>query len=270
MRVDAPPTDPPSERWRTAAIGVAAGFLSGLLGIGGGLVMVPALIGLLAMDRRRAHGTSLAAAIPVASSALATYAYNDNVDWSVAGCFALGAVGGAIVGTHLLQIIPKRPLTIIFTITILLTATRLLIGSDATGRDELTALMMIALVGIGFVTGVLSGLLGVGGGVVLVPAMIVLLSMPAVVAKGTSVAVIVPTSVMGTIRNRSRSNVDLRAAAAIGIVGVVSAVVGGTLSDMISDDVSNVLFASLLVIVAWMQLRSIRPTPTASLAPSEA
>jgi uncharacterized protein len=108
----------------------------------------------------------------------------------------------------------------------------------------------IALIAIGVATGILAGLLGVGGGIVMVPAMIVLFGVPSVIAKGTSAAVIVPTAVMGTWRNRSRGNADLRAAMVIGAAGIVTAAIGGIVSDKLSDDVSNVLFAILLVVVA--------------------
>ena len=95
-------------------------------------------------------------------------------------------------------------------------------------------------------TGILAGLLGVGGGIVMVPAMILLFGIPPVIAKGTSAAVIIPTAVMGTWRNRQKGNADLRAAAIIGVAGIVTAALGGILADKMSDDLSNVLFATLL------------------------
>ena len=73
------------------------------------------------------------------------------------------------------------------------------------------------------------------GGVVMVPAMLMYLSMPAVVAKGTSVAVIIPTSIIGTLRNRKNENVDLRASAILGFSGIATAVVGGWASSRMDD-----------------------------------
>lgn len=244
-----------------AVVGVAAGALGGLFGVGGGLVIVPGLVSLAGMDRRLAHGTSLAATLPIAAASLLTYLAHDNVDWPVALFLAIGAIAGAVAGTQLLRVIPKRLLTIIFVITVLATATRLFLGTDTTGRDDLTVWMAMLLVVIGFLTGTLAGLLGIGGGVVMVPAMIVLLGEMPVVAKGTSVAVIVPTAIMGTIRNRRHANADLRVAAVVGLCGVASAVVGGTVADRLSADVSNVMFAALLLFVAVTQLLSLRSTP---------
>ncbi|WP_051062869.1 sulfite exporter TauE/SafE family protein [Ilumatobacter nonamiensis] len=258
--------------WKGLIVGAAAGLLSGLFGIGGGIVIVPALLTLLSMDRRLAHGTSLAATVPVAAASLVTYAAGDHVDWTVALFLAIGAIAGAVVGTQLLQIIPKRPLTIIFVVVIVLTAVRLLIPSDAVGRDPQTTATALLLIAIGFITGTLAGLLGIGGGVVLVPAMVVLFSMPPVLAKGTSVAVILPSSIVGTLRNRSNRNVDLRVGIAVGASGVIFAVIGGLIARSLSATFSNATFAVLLVIVAAIQIRTLwQPdaTPSPSPNPSE-
>ncbi|MCH9837431.1 sulfite exporter TauE/SafE family protein [bacterium] len=244
--------------WEGLVIGAGAGLFSGLFGIGGGIVIVPALLTMLSMDRRLAHGTSLAATIPVSLASLAVYSTSGNVDWIVAAFLAGGAVCGALVGTHLLQIVPKKPLTIIFIVVILITAARLLVPTEAIGRDELTFLGGMAFIAIGFVTGTLSGLLGIGGGVVMVPALVVLFSMPPVIAKGTSVAVIVPSAIVGTIRNRVNRNVDLRVGTAIGVGGVISAVIGSVIANSLSNSLSNSMFALLLVSVATIQARTLR------------
>lgn len=242
-------------------VGLAAGLLGGLFGVGGGLIIVPGLVSLAGMDRRLAHGTSLAATLPIAAASLITYVSHGNVDWPVALFLAIGAIVGAIVGTSLLQVIPKNVLIVVFVITVLATATRLAVSTESTGRVDLTVPMAILLITIGLLTGTLAGLLGIGGGVIMVPAMVVLLGMVPVVAKGTSVAVIVPTAIMGTIRNRKKANADIRVAAVVGGFGAASAIVGGTISDRMSDQVSNIMFAALLVFVAITQLLSLRSKP---------
>ena len=126
------------------------------------------------------------------------------------------------------------------------------------GRDDLTPWTALLLVVIGFATGTLSGLLGIGGGVVMVPAMVVLFGMLPVIAKGTSVAVIVPTSIMGTVSNRANANVDLRVAAVAGGCGVLSAIAGGIIADGISPGVSNVMFGILLLFVAGTQFLTLK------------
>jgi uncharacterized membrane protein YfcA len=88
----------------------------------------------------------------------------------------------------------------------------------------------------------------------MVPAMIRLFGIRPVVAKGTSAAVIIPTAVMGTWRNRKKGNADLRAAAMLGVASIVTAALGGILADKMSDDLSNVLVATLLIVVAMRLL----------------
>jgi len=237
-------------------------MLGGLFGVGGGLIVVPGLIGFAKMERRLAHGTSLAATLPIAVASLITYLAHGNVDWPVALFLAIGAIAGAIVGTHLLHVIPKNVLVIVFVITILATATRLLISSDSNGRADLTVAMALVLIAVGFVTGTLAGMLGIGGGVIMVPVMVVGMGMVPVIAKGTSVAVIVPTAIMGTFRNRKHANVDIPVASIVGAFGAAAAVVGGTVSSHLSDQLSNTMFAALLVFVAITQLLSLRSTPT--------
>jgi uncharacterized membrane protein YfcA len=107
----------------------------------------------------------------------------------------------------------------------------------------------------------LAGLLGIGGGVVMVPAMSVFFSDLSVVAKGTSVAVIIPTSIMGTWRNWKADNVDLRVAAIVGLAGIPSAIGGGIIADQMSQDLSNILFASLVLIVALRMVWDLQRNP---------
>lgn len=92
----------------------------------------------------------------------------------------------------------------------------------------------------------------------MVPAMMMIFGIPPVIAKGTSLGVIIPTSVMGTWRNRTKKNVDFRAAAIVGVAGILAAIAGGTLSARMSDSLSNLLFAVLLTVVAIRLLLQLR------------
>lgn len=231
-------------------VGVGAGFLSGLFGVGGGILIAPGLVLLAKMDHRRAYGTSLAAVLPIALSSMIAYWTHDHIDWPVMLCLTIGALGGAVIGTHLLNVVSQSVLAIGFSAILVLSAVRLFFESDGDGRSALSLWGIVLLIVIGLLSGILAGLLGVGGGIIMVPAMLVLFSIPSVVAKGTSLAVIVPTALMGTIRNRSNKNVDITAAVIIGLSGIVAAVAGAWFSTRLSDTTSNVLFACLMLAVA--------------------
>jgi uncharacterized membrane protein YfcA len=240
---------------RALLVGLVAGFLSGMFGVGGGILVVPALVMVMHMDQRLAHGTSLAAVLPIATSGLVGYVTGDKVDWPVAGLLAVGAVAGAVLGTKLLHVLPHRTLGLIFSLLLLATALRMVLdNADAAGRSDLTVLPALLLVVIGVLSGILAGLLGVGGGIIMVPAMVVLFGVPAAVAKGTSLAVIIPTSLMGTWRNRKKKNADLPIAAMVGLGGVLSAFLASKISIGLDETVSNVLFAVLLTVVAVRML----------------
>ncbi len=237
---------------RLVAVGVAAGFLSGLFGVGGGVLMVPGLVLVLGMGQRLAHGTSLAAIVPIAAAGLAGYALAGEVDWLAALFLAVGAAGvGAPIGTHLLHVLPSRVLAVAFAILLVATAARLLAGEgDAAGRGDLTIAAALGLVAVGVLAGTLSGLLGVGGGVVMIPALVLLLGVPAAMAKGSSLAVILPTAIVGTRRNHIRRNADLHVAAVVGLTGTGAAFLASQLSVGLDDRLSNRLFAGLLLAVA--------------------
>ncbi len=240
---------------RALLVGVVAGFLSGLFGVGGGILIVPGLVLLAHMEQRRAHGTSLAAIIPIAISGVVGYVLDDKVDWTATLFLAVGAVAGAVIGTRLLQILPQRTLRLAFALVLFATAVRLLLDEgNPTGRGALDVKMSIAFVALGLGTGVLSGLLGVGGGIVMVPVMIILFHMPGAVAKATSLAVIIPTSLVGTARNVRSGNADVRIAAIVGLAGVATAFMGARVSIGLSDDVSAALFSALLVVLAVRML----------------
>jgi uncharacterized membrane protein YfcA len=87
-------------------VGLAAGLLSGLFGVGGGTVIVPMLVLILAYGQKLASGTSLAAIVPTAAVGVISYAVHDSVAWIPAVILAVGSVAGAQIGTWLLQSCP--------------------------------------------------------------------------------------------------------------------------------------------------------------------
>jgi hypothetical protein len=248
--------------WIAAGIGAAAGLLSGLFGVGGGIVIVPGLVLLAGMEQRRAHATSLAAIVPIALAAVAGYALDDAVDWPAAGLLTGGALVGTVAGTRLLRSVPQRALRMTFAIFMLASAG--LLPFEATSMRPLTDLDLLAgaaLVAVGLLAGGLAGLLGVGGGIVMVPALVLVLAEPQVIAKGTSLAVIVPTALGGTISNLRAGSVDLRTGAAAGLAGVAAAYGASLLALELDPVLSAMLFALLLVAVAVRLLLAARGRP---------
>ena len=171
---------------------------------------------------------------------------------------AKGSLIGTLLGTAWLARAPKRTLSLAFAAVLAVSAVRLVFEINGSRAHAMTIGSAVALVVTGFVAGVLAGLLGIGGGVVMVPAMMLVLGLAPVVAKGTSLAVIVPTAIIGTWRNRRNLNVDVRAGTVIGLAGAGTAVVGGVIADRMPDRFSNLLFALLLVYMAVRLVREAR------------
>lgn len=242
------------------AVGIAAGLLSGLFGIGGGTIIVPALALWLGMPQRLAAGTSVAAILPAAAVGAISYAVQGNVDWIAALCLAVGIVAGAQLGTYLLARLPVSALQWAFMAFLLVVIVTLWFvvpqRADEIGINVLSVAMLVLT---GFVTGVLSGVLGVGGGVIVVPVLMFFFGANDLVAKGSSLVMMIPGSISGTLGNLRRNNVDMRAALAVGIAASVCVPFSSVLATLLDPFIANVLFSLyLLYLVGQMLYKKLR------------
>ncbi|WP_460802084.1 sulfite exporter TauE/SafE family protein [Microbacterium sp. GXF6406] len=241
-------------------IGLLAGVLSGLFGVGGGTVIMPMLVLLLAFDQRLAAGTSLAAIVPTASVGVISYALHGSVAWIPAAILAAGAVVGAQIGTRLLPRISQTALRwcfVGFLVVVIVTLFVVIPSRSAVFELGLLNGVLLALVGVG--TGILAGLIGVGGGVIVVPVLMLAFGTSDLEAKGTSLLMMIPTAISGTIGNLRNKNVDLVAAGVIGVSACTTTALGAWLATLIDPLLGNVLFAAYLVVIAvQMALKAIR------------
>ena len=102
---------------------------------------------------------------------------------------------------------------------------------------------------IGLFSGVVSGLLGVGGGIIMVPAMTLLAKVPVKVAVGTSLAVIIPTAMVGTFKHHQQGNVDWRIAAYLGATAIIGGWIGSWLIAYISPETLKRSFGVVIILV---------------------
>ncbi|MDQ6712226.1 MAG: sulfite exporter TauE/SafE family protein [Candidatus Dormibacteraeota bacterium] len=241
---------------RLVLIGLATGLASGLLGVGGGFVMVPALVYLLGMPQREANGTSLAVIVPVAIVGASILGHGHQVNLEVGIALAIGAVGGAVIGARLTRRLTDLVLRRAFGIMAL--ALGIVMIADAVlravgGTVHLTAglnptglsLWMTALA-VGAVAGVLSGLLGIGGGAVMVPAMTLLMGLSQHVAQGTSLLVIIPTAISGSITHFRMGNIRVKTAGWLSVGGALGAIAGAVLALASPDQLLRLLFGAYL------------------------
>ena len=244
-----------------AIIGAVGGLLSGAFGVGGGILMVPLFVMFAGMDQRRASATSLAAIVPTAIVGAITYLVNGEVAVIPALFVAAGGILGSWIGARLLRRLPLGWLRWMFIALLVAVAVRMLlfVPERAAVDLELDALTIIGMVALGLVIGVASGLFGIGGGLVMVPAFMLFFGMSDLVAKGTSLAVMIPTAISGTITNARGGIVDLRAGIIAGIAATAASFGGVALAHLMSPEVSTWLFAALVVIAAaQLSVRAIR------------
>ena len=138
------------------------------------------------------------------------------------------------------------------------------------------SLVALAAIAIGLVSGFASGLAGIGGGVVIVPALVLLLGVPQHLAQGTALAVIVPTALMGTITHFRNRYVLIRGALVLGVAGMVGAQLGARLALSMEADRLRALFGVFLFVAgsrmiqrAWRSKATEEPPPSQGEAPQK-
>ncbi len=254
---------------RAAVLGVAAGLLSGLFGVGGGIIMVPLLVAWFALDQRRASATSLLAIVPIAVASAAGYALNGNVDVPAGLALLLGGVVGGQVGSRLLPHTPVRVLQRVFGLVSLAAAARLVLGEVTGGLVSAGGVgEIVLLVLVGLLAGVLAGLLGVGGGIVMVPGLVILTGMDGSAARGTSLLVVVVTAVTATAINLRNGLVVVSVAIVAGVVGAPAGLAGAALGQWLPERVALLLFAGLLVMSGVQMIARSRHASRADAEPS--
>lgn len=245
-------------------IGVLGGILSGLFGVGGGIIMVPLLTMFAGMDQRHASATSLIAIVPTSVVGALTYGAAGHIDLLAGVIVAAGGILGSLIGARLLRTLPLGWLRWLFIALLIVVAVRLFFEVPARGSGiEYTPLTIGGLVLLGLVMGVASGLFGIGGGVIVVPVLVALFGASDLLAKGTSLLAIIPASVTGTVANARARLVSVRDGLVVGIPAAAASFGGSALAFLLPPRVSTVLFAILILLaVAQMVVRAVRSRRT--------
>jgi uncharacterized membrane protein YfcA len=189
--------------WAYLAIGVTVGFLAGLFGIGGGMVMVPMLVFVFTAKGFRAEhmmhlalGTSMATIVFTSLSSVRAHHRHDAVDWTVARAMAPGIVVGALAATLAAGFVPTRPLAVFFTGFMFYAATQMFFEVKPKPSRQLPG--TAGLFGAGAVIGGFSSVLAAGGAFLSIP-FLARCNVPLKRAIGTAAANGFPIAVAGTI-----------------------------------------------------------------------
>jgi uncharacterized membrane protein YfcA len=231
-------------------IGLISGIFGGLVGLGGGVVMVPLLSRLLRLSQQSIHGTSLVAVVFAGLSGAAAYAFNGTVDYRAALILAVTASLMAREGARCCVRLPgwklRRYFGFFLIILSLLLIAKPFFGSMSahplTGWEK-----DLSLVVIGLATGFLAGLLGTGGGAFTVLAILLVVGMNQYTAQGCSLLALVPAGAVGAYTHWRHGNIALSILP--GLIGgiILGAFTGGLFANLMPEHILRIFFATVLV-----------------------
>ena len=228
-------------------VGVLVGLLSGLFGIGGGTIIVPALVW-FGLTQRHAAATSMLAIIPTSVSGVLSYAVNGNVDWIAALLVFIG------------MLVVLRWAFVVFMAFVILS--QLIFVPSRDSSIELNLVTGLLMVVFGVIAGILAGLLGVGGGAILVPSLSILFDASDLIARGTSLLAMFPNAVTTTVANVRRRMVHAKVGLIIGIVAALTAPLGTWIAEAMTPRTGEILFATYLTVLlirsVWVALKITR------------
>lgn len=230
-------------------VGMLVGVLSGMFGIGGGTVIVPALVW-LGLSQRNAAATSTLAIVPTSISGVISYATGGHVDWLAAALLFCGMFVGGQIGSWLLSRLPElvlRWIFVAFLVFVVINQVSFVPSRDHQIAMSVTTSICLALLGV--IIGTLAGLLGIGGGALAVPSLSMLFGASDLVARGTSLLAMFPNSITTSAANLKRRLAHVKTALIIGVTAAVTAPLGTWIAGEVSPRVGAIMFACYLCVL---------------------
>lgn len=230
-------------------VGMLVGVLSGMFGIGGGTVIVPALVW-LGLSQRNAAATSTLAIVPTSISGVVSYATGGHVDWLAAVLLFCGMFIGGQIGSWLLSRLPElvlRWIFVAFLVFVVINQVSFVPSRDHQIVMSVTTGICLALLGV--IIGTLAGLLGIGGGALAVPSLSMLFGASDLIARGTSLLAMFPNSITTSAANLKRKLAHVKTALIIGVTAAVTAPLGTWIAGEVSPRVGAIMFACYLCVL---------------------
>ena len=221
----------------TVALAVLVGVSLGLLGGGGSILTVPLLAYVAGMDAKQAIATSLLVVGTTSAVGAISHAKAGRVQWRTGLIFGAAGMAGAYGGGLLGQFIPGSVLLLGFAAMMIATAIAMLRGRKNTGTaDSAHRIPVAKVIAEGLVVGLVTGLVGAGGGFLVVPALALLGGLPMPIAVGTSLVVIAMKSLAGLGGYLSSVQIDWAVAGMVTAAAVAGGLIGARLSAKVNPD----------------------------------
>ncbi|MBS7655598.1 sulfite exporter TauE/SafE family protein [Candidatus Bathyarchaeota archaeon] len=251
-------------------LGVIVGCFGTLIGIGGGFIIVPLLILIYGFEPKFAVGTSLTIVFLNALSGSFAYIRQRRVDFKIGVFFALLTIPGAILGAYIVNFFSSNLFKGVFSLILILASFKLIISKpvkekycnlkktgsvyrriiDYNGNVYEYSISLTKGLLINFFIGFISSIFGVGGGIIHVPAMILLLGFPVHIATATSLFISIFTSITGALTHISLSNVKFNFAIFMGVGTIIGAQFGALISQKIEGTFIKKLLGLALLTLA--------------------
>lgn len=244
----------------TVALAVVIGISLGLLGGGGSILAVPLLVYVADLPAKEAIATSLLVVGATSAVGMLPHARAGRVRWRTGLIFGLAGMTGAYAGGRLAEFIPAGILLTGFAIMMLATAVAMIRGRrSAEGKPAPHELPVLRVILDGVVVGLVTGLVGAGGGFLVVPALALLGGLPMPVAVGTSLVVIAMKSFAGLAGYLSSVSINWGLAAAVTLAAILGSFAGGRLAGKIPADVLRKAFGWFVVVMGVFVLAQQLP-----------
>lgn len=259
-------------------VGVSVGVVGTLIGVGGGFIIVPVLLVFYGFSPQHAIGTSMVVVFLNALSGTFSYMVQKRVDYEIGIKFSVAAVPGVLIGAVISQAFNVTIFSVLFSTLLALIAWRLFTGQevilvrvnarmparekrfqDCLGHVYSYAPDFPIGLSVSFFVGIISGLFGIGGGVIHVPLLYSTLGVPVHIATATSHFILAITSFFGVIMFLGLQSIDVDYAVLIGIGSVVGAYMGAKLSLRVHPDViKKVISLCLLLFAIKLGMTAVR------------
>ena len=231
-------------------LGFAAGILGSMIGLGGGVIVVPVLT-FLGFSPTAAASNSLFAALSNAVASTISYSKQKRIEYSIGWKLGLLSIPGTILGAIISTDAAPNIFKILFGLVLVASAVYIFLrGRIKSGDTKLSPLMIVFAVGASFFAGIISSFFGIGGGIIFVPLMVVGMGMAMKRAAPTSQMILLFASLSGVITHSLLGHPDFLQAGFLAIGSFIGGLVGARLSIQIKERNLQILVSVVLLIAA--------------------
>ena len=231
-------------------LGFAAGILGSMIGLGGGIIVVPVLT-FLGFSPTVAASNSLFAALSNAIASTISYSKQKRVEYSIGWKLGLLSIPGTILGAVISTDSAPNIFKILFGLVLVASAVYIFLrGKIKSGDKQLSKQMIVFAIGASFFAGIISSFFGIGGGIIFVPLMVVGMGMAMKRAAPTSQMILLFASLSGVITHSLLGHPDFLQAGFLAIGSFIGGIVGARLSVEIKERYLQILVSVVILIAA--------------------